>query len=320
MLSTTLRAVAYSAAVPAFRELAGARAAGRASQPGTEGQAGQLTAAGVQGPGAEQQAGQLTAAGVQGLGTEQRAGQLAGSRQPGTEPQPGQPSAAGAGQPGAEPQPGQPSAAGEQGKRPGEPKAPGETQNAKDREVIRKLAARDAEVRAHEAAHAAAGGQYAGSPSFGFQRGPDGKNYAVSGEVPIDISAVSGDPAATIAKMQQVKQAALAPASPSGADRSIAAAADATIAAARADLFAKGGKDASQTDATGETQSDASGGTAGSANAGRDQAAPSQQGAEQAPGDVARDLFGLFAQRSSGMNAYQSDSARAANSVLNHVS
>ena len=101
---------------------------------------------------------------------------------------------------------------------------------------LRKLQARDAEVRAHEQAHAAAGGAHAGSPRYEYERGPDGRNYAVSGEVPIDVSSVSGDPQATIQKMQQVKRAALAPASPSGTDRNVASRADAKAAAARREL------------------------------------------------------------------------------------
>ena len=51
----------------------------------------------------------------------------------------------------------------------------------------------------------------AGAPRFRFVRGPDGKFYAVAGEVSIDTSAVPGNPRATIRKMQQVKRAALAP-------------------------------------------------------------------------------------------------------------
>lgn len=90
---------------------------------------------------------------------------------------------------------------------------------------IQKLAATDREVRAHEAAHAAVGGQHAGSASFSYQQGPDGKRYAVAGEVPIDLSAVSGDPAATLKKAQTVRAAALAPADPSPQDLQVAAAA-----------------------------------------------------------------------------------------------
>jgi hypothetical protein len=92
-----------------------------------------------------------------------------------------------------------------------------------DGQEVQELKSRDAEVRAHEAAHAAAGGQYAGSPTYEFKRGPNGNRYAVGGEVSIDTSAVSGDPRATINKMLQVRAAALAPANPSGQDRSVAA-------------------------------------------------------------------------------------------------
>ncbi|WP_166111285.1 putative metalloprotease CJM1_0395 family protein [Pseudoalteromonas sp. Z9A5] len=101
---------------------------------------------------------------------------------------------------------------------------------------IKELKARDTEVRVHEQAHAAVGGQHAGSPSYEYQRGPDGTNYAVGGEVQIDVSEVPGDPQATIDKMQTVRAAALAPAEPSGADRSIAANATQKLAAAQAEL------------------------------------------------------------------------------------
>ncbi|CCQ12741.1 SrpA-related protein [Pseudoalteromonas luteoviolacea B = ATCC 29581] len=101
---------------------------------------------------------------------------------------------------------------------------------------IEELKARDTEVRLHEEAHARVGGQYAGSPSYEYQRGPDGNNYAVGGEVMIDVAEVPGDPNATIDKMQTVRAAALAPAEPSGADRSIAADASRKISAAQADL------------------------------------------------------------------------------------
>ncbi|MFW2588670.1 putative metalloprotease CJM1_0395 family protein [Sagittula sp. SSi028] len=107
-----------------------------------------------------------------------------------------------------------------------------------EQQMIKDLAARDREVRAHEQAHMAVGGAYAGSASYTYQIGPDGKRYAIGGEVPIDVSPVAGDPEATIDKMQQVKAAALAPAEPSSADRKVAALADATRAQAQADLAA----------------------------------------------------------------------------------
>lgn len=104
------------------------------------------------------------------------------------------------------------------------------------RAEISAMAARDREVRAHEAAHAAAGGSLVrGGPSFETEAGPDGKQYAVGGEVQIDTSAAD-DPRATLAKMRQVRAAALAPASPSGQDQAVAARASAVEAKAVAEL------------------------------------------------------------------------------------
>lgn len=105
-----------------------------------------------------------------------------------------------------------------------------------EQQQIKELKARDTEVRVHEQAHASVGGQYAGSPSYEYQRGPDGTNYAVGGEVQIDVSEIPGDPQATIDKMQTVRAAALAPAEPSSADRAIAADATQKMAAAQAEL------------------------------------------------------------------------------------
>ena len=111
-------------------------------------------------------------------------------------------------------------------------------QQAQQKE-IEALKARDQEVRAHEQAHQGAGGQYAASPSFTLSPGPDGKRYATGGAVQIDITPVAGDPAATIRKMQQVRSAALAPAEPSGQDRSVAAKASQLEAKARGEQASK---------------------------------------------------------------------------------
>lgn len=103
---------------------------------------------------------------------------------------------------------------------------------------IKELKARDQEVRTHEMAHMMVGGSLVRKgASYQYQTGPDGQRYAVGGEVSIDSSAVSGDPSATIRKMQQVKRAALAPAEPSSQDRAVAAAASQTEAAARQELM-----------------------------------------------------------------------------------
>jgi hypothetical protein len=102
---------------------------------------------------------------------------------------------------------------------------------------VDELKKRDQEVRRHEQAHkAAAGSHAAGGPSFEYQTGPDGKRYAVGGEVPIDTSPVQGNPRATITKMQQLRRAALAPANPSGTDRQVAARASQAEREARAEL------------------------------------------------------------------------------------
>lgn len=103
---------------------------------------------------------------------------------------------------------------------------------------ISALKARDREVRDHEQAHARVGGEYAGDPSYEYEAGPDGRNYAVAGEVPIDSAPVPGDPEATVAKMDVVEAAALAPADPSSQDRRVAAEAAAIRTQALADLAA----------------------------------------------------------------------------------
>ncbi|CUB03438.1 putative metalloprotease CJM1_0395 family protein [Marinomonas fungiae] len=108
-----------------------------------------------------------------------------------------------------------------------------------EQDQVKQLKARDEEVRVHEQAHAATGGQYAGSPSYSYEQGPDGKRYITDGEVPIDISTIPGDPQATIDKMKQVYRAALAPAEPSSADRSIANEAQRNIAEAMSELAQK---------------------------------------------------------------------------------
>ena len=106
-----------------------------------------------------------------------------------------------------------------------------------DLEEIQELSARDAEVRAHEQAHKSAAGSHGGAISLSYKQGPDGKRYAVEGEVPVDMSSVSGDPEATLAKMRQIQRAALAPAEPSSADRRVAARAAQKAAKAQREIM-----------------------------------------------------------------------------------
>ncbi|WP_342455078.1 putative metalloprotease CJM1_0395 family protein [Shewanella septentrionalis] len=98
-----------------------------------------------------------------------------------------------------------------------------EKAQAQQQQQLDSLKARDSEVKAHEHAHATVGGQYAQSPSFKYEKGADGQRYATDGEVQIDVSAVGGDPLATINKMKQVYAAAMAPVDPSSADIRVAA-------------------------------------------------------------------------------------------------
>jgi hypothetical protein len=129
-----------------------------------------------------------------------------------------------------------------------------------EREQLKKLKARDTEVRNHENAHQSAGGQFAGSPSYTYQTGPDGRRYAIGGEVSIDVSPEK-DPAATIAKMESVRRAATAPAEPSPQDFKVAAAAQRMMTEAQRDL------DAAKLDQMqGKSETDGQSGGTGSEN------------------------------------------------------
>ncbi len=113
------------------------------------------------------------------------------------------------------------------------------TLSAEAQQKLRELSTRDQQVRAHEAAHAAVGGRYAGAPKLSYKEGPDGRRYATEGEVSIDVSEVPGDPGKTLEKADIVKRAALAPQNPSSADRAIAAKATQMAAKARMEMSAE---------------------------------------------------------------------------------
>lgn len=106
-----------------------------------------------------------------------------------------------------------------------------------DKQQLLKLQSRDRQVRNHEQAHlAAAGGVARGGASLIYMTGPDGKRYAIGGEVAIDTSPVPGNPEKTIFKAQIIRRAALAPATPSPQDRRVASAATRMEQIARAEL------------------------------------------------------------------------------------
>jgi len=100
---------------------------------------------------------------------------------------------------------------------------------AEQREVD-ELKQRDAEVRAHEQAHAAAG---AGNVNYTYQTGPDGKQYAIGGSADMQVSAPAGDAKTKMEQARKLRAAAMAPAAPSPTDYAVAAKADRIIAEAR---------------------------------------------------------------------------------------
>ena len=119
----------------------------------------------------------------------------------------------------------------------GKENAEDQQQQQAEQKQLSELKKRDAEVKAHEQAHASIGGQYASAPKYEYEVGPDGKRYAVGGEVSIDISEAS-TPEETLRKAQQVKAAALAPAEPSPQDFRVATEATQMALEARTEIAA----------------------------------------------------------------------------------
>lgn len=94
---------------------------------------------------------------------------------------------------------------------------------SQEKKLVDELKKTDRAVRAHEQAHlAAAAGLAVSGATFSYQRGPDGQQYAVGGEVSIDASP-GRTPEETIAKAASIQAAALAPVDPSAQDRAVAA-------------------------------------------------------------------------------------------------
>lgn len=106
----------------------------------------------------------------------------------------------------------------------GEERRPGEEAlTPAEQRRLAELKRIDAEVRAHEQAHIRVGRELITSgPNYTYTYGPDGKQYAVSGEVSIDTSP-EPHAQANIDKGQRVQDTALAPIDPSPQDRSVAA-------------------------------------------------------------------------------------------------
>lgn len=153
-------------------------------------------------------------------------------------------------------------------------------QTPDQQQQLRELQRADTSVRQHEAAHQAAGGPYAGGASFTYTRGPDGKNYATAGEVPVDTSP-ERDPQATVRKMETVKAAALAPADPSPQDLRVAQQANAAKAQAMQQMRSKASGQGGQSAGgrfgggpSGGPEADTGNDVSGNAGAGNNTAAP----------------------------------------------
>lgn len=119
---------------------------------------------------------------------------------------------------------------------PDERKQNGEPLSEEEKQQVEYLKKRDQEVRAHEMAHVSVGGSLVKRGAmYEYESGPDGKRYAVGGDVILDVSE-GRTPEETIRKAERVRAAAMAPADPSPQDYKVASQADKMAAEARAQL------------------------------------------------------------------------------------
>lgn len=95
--------------------------------------------------------------------------------------------------------------------------------DTRDQQAVEALRRIDQRVHQHEQAHISVGGDLILSgPNYAYETGPDGKRYAVAGEVTIDTSPAR-TPEDTVPKAQHIRATALAPSDPSPQDHSVAA-------------------------------------------------------------------------------------------------
>lgn len=87
-----------------------------------------------------------------------------------------------------------------------------------EKAAVTQLQQRDQQVRQEEKAHAAVAGDLAGPINYVYQRGPDGRQYAVGGSVGIQASVTSGDPAEAKRQAGRIASAANAATNPSAQD------------------------------------------------------------------------------------------------------
>ncbi len=102
---------------------------------------------------------------------------------------------------------------------------------------VSELKMTDSQVKAHEHAHkAAAAGLSTSGPNYEYETGPDGKKYAVAGDVNVSYKH-SDDPEVNLRNAQQLRASALAPADPSSQDRKVAMQAEREIAQAKQEIM-----------------------------------------------------------------------------------
>lgn len=98
---------------------------------------------------------------------------------------------------------------------------------------IKEMAAKEASVVQHERMHLLAGGSSAGTPSYIYELGPDGKRYISGGEV--TFYAGGGNPEAVAKSSEKVEKAVALVKDPSNADLHAAAVAAATANSAKSE-------------------------------------------------------------------------------------
>ena len=118
-----------------------------------------------------------------------------------------------------------------QGARPGEAAATGSVGGPRpaaalsfdqlsdaERKAVEQLRQRDQQVKQEEKAHAAAAGDLAGPINYTYQKGPDGRLYAVGGSVSIKATSLSGSPEEQQRLGARLAMAAMVAINPSAAD------------------------------------------------------------------------------------------------------
>jgi hypothetical protein len=120
--------------------------------------------------------------------------------------------------------------------------------NAEQRRETQNLEQSGRQARAHERAQRAALESYTSSVQLRYEPGPDGRRYLVEAEVPLDVTPVPGDPAATLRKMEAIRRATSS-GRPSSSARNAAAEAAQLAMRARAELAAERYAEAQESDA-----------------------------------------------------------------------